>query len=155
MRESVERNLFEDYRPGLINRLRALFLLKIEKYEKYIKVLKLQDKDLESGDQAALTMHQHLVDNLISEIRVLDKTIKPLEEDFIRNEGQLPGEILEFRASLKSLGLTASGLSRNNCGKLEEQLSELGARIPRVRYAGTRGYSGPSGAAPRYLNISV
>jgi ElaB/YqjD/DUF883 family membrane-anchored ribosome-binding protein len=144
-REEVEQ------RVALLKRLKSTLAQQRSKFQTYLKVLDAEKASVEADAVDTLRAQVELEEELVVDIRAIQKVIDPLEA-VLQDSYDAPSddEMADLRSSLETLKVQVEEKSRENRGLLSRSMELVDREVVRLRPQ-VRGRSPYAGARPSSL----
>jgi hypothetical protein len=144
-REEVEQ------RVALLKRLKSTLAQQRSKFQTYLKVLDAEKASVEADAVDTLRAQVELEEELVVDIRAIQKVIDPLEA-VLQDSYDAPSddEMADLRSSLETLKVQVEEKSRENRGLLSKSMELVDREVVRLRPQ-VRGRSPYAGARPSSL----
>lgn len=117
-----------DERVCVLKRLKELLTQQRKKFQEYLIVLEKQEFSIDEGDTDKLTVHTQLEENILNNIKNLQKVITPME-DMYRQTHENDNEIPVLKADLTDLHEKVQAQNEINRTKLTSSLAVVRTKL--------------------------
>ncbi len=117
-----------DERVCILKRLKELLAQQRNKFQEYLLVLEKQEFSINEGDTDKLTVHTQLEENILNNIKSLQKVITPME-DMYRQTHENDKDIPVLKADLTILQEKVLAQNEKNRTKLTSSLAVVRTKL--------------------------